>query len=517
VPPLEPRLVTLLGLVALALFFESYDISMLTSALSFIARDLAIAEGDLGEVLAVIRLGSLPALLVVPFTDRIGRRRVFLATVVGSAVATVATAFVQTATQFIAVQMVTRVFMVAGAAAAVVIVTEEFPAEHRGWGIGMLGALAACGHGLGAILFSQVNALPWGWRTLYVVGVVPLLLVPLLRREVRETHRFARHREARAAPDGVRGWLRPLVDLARTHPGRALLLALAAFLFAVGESPVYQFTGYFTLTVHGWSPAEYAAMVLGGGAIGIIGNVVAGRLGDRLGRRLVGAVFLAVLPAAAWLLYRGPGWAVPLGFTSFVFCETAGLVVVRALSTELFPTSHRATAAGWVSFVMTIGWAAGLAIVGAGTQAPGDMARMTSWLSLVVALGGLVLLLLPETRRRELEAISEEHEDVARGAALLGESIGGPLPAVVELPIEDALDLHPFAPAEVPSVVASYVEAAHDAGFDEVRIIHGRGRGVQRERVRRVLGAHPLVVEARDAPPERGGWGATVVRLKGRG
>jgi dsDNA-specific endonuclease/ATPase MutS2 len=84
----------------------------------------------------------------------------------------------------------------------------------------------------------------------------------------------------------------------------------------------------------------------------------------------------------------------------------------------------------------------------------------------------------------------------------------------VEIPIEDALDLHPFRPAEIPSVVESYLEAAEEAGFAEVRLIHGRGRGVQRTRVRSVLAKHPLVVEFRDATPERGGPGATVARLR---
>jgi len=86
-------------------------------------------------------------------------------------------------------------------------------------------------------------------------------------------------------------------------------------------------------------------------------------------------------------------------------------------------------------------------------------------------------------------------------------------PAVV-VPIEDAIDLHPFAPAEIPSVVESYLEAAHEAGFTEVRLIHGRGRGVQRARVRQLLAGHPLVASYRDAGPERGGLGATIVWLR---
>jgi hypothetical protein len=89
-----------------------------------------------------------------------------------------------------------------------------------------------------------------------------------------------------------------------------------------------------------------------------------------------------------------------------------------------------------------------------------------------------------------------------------------PLPETVHVPIEDAIDLHFFAPADVPSVVEAYLEAAADAGFGEVRVIHGRGKGVQRRRVQRLLAGHPLVARFADAPPERGGTGATLVWLR---
>lgn len=87
----------------------------------------------------------------------------------------------------------------------------------------------------------------------------------------------------------------------------------------------------------------------------------------------------------------------------------------------------------------------------------------------------------------------------------------------VRLPIEDSIDLHAFAPRDVRDVVDAYLEAAQDAGFREVRIVHGRGIGVQRESVRSLLARHPRVEAFADAPPERGGWGATVVRLRSRG
>ena len=81
----------------------------------------------------------------------------------------------------------------------------------------------------------------------------------------------------------------------------------------------------------------------------------------------------------------------------------------------------------------------------------------------------------------------------------------------VEVPIEMALDLHAFAARDILSVVEAYLEAAHDAGHQQVRLIHGRGVGVQRAAVQRLLAGHPLVVRYWDAPVSA--LGATVVEL----
>lgn len=80
------------------------------------------------------------------------------------------------------------------------------------------------------------------------------------------------------------------------------------------------------------------------------------------------------------------------------------------------------------------------------------------------------------------------------------------------IPIEDRLDLHPFAPRDIKSVVEEYVNAAHEAGLREVRLIHGRGKGVQRGIVQQALERHPLVTEFWDASETH--LGATVARLR---
>jgi dsDNA-specific endonuclease/ATPase MutS2 len=94
------------------------------------------------------------------------------------------------------------------------------------------------------------------------------------------------------------------------------------------------------------------------------------------------------------------------------------------------------------------------------------------------------------------------------------EDAGFPGSEPVELPIADVLDLHSFRPPEVPDVVREYLDAAWEAGFRALRIVHGKGIGAQRQTVRTLLSRDPRVVDFGDAPPEAGGWGATWVKLR---
>lgn len=89
-----------------------------------------------------------------------------------------------------------------------------------------------------------------------------------------------------------------------------------------------------------------------------------------------------------------------------------------------------------------------------------------------------------------------------------------PFPDIVVIEFQDAIDLHSIPPRQVRAVVEDYLEEAHRRGARCVRIIHGKGVGVQREMVRSILARTPNVVDFRDAPAEAGGWGATVVTLR---
>ena len=84
----------------------------------------------------------------------------------------------------------------------------------------------------------------------------------------------------------------------------------------------------------------------------------------------------------------------------------------------------------------------------------------------------------------------------------------------IRIPITDLFDLHTVPPRDVRTIVDAYLDEAHEMGFKALRIIHGKGIGVQRETVRKVLAGKPYVKAFRDAPAEAGSWGATIVDLE---
>jgi dsDNA-specific endonuclease/ATPase MutS2 len=87
----------------------------------------------------------------------------------------------------------------------------------------------------------------------------------------------------------------------------------------------------------------------------------------------------------------------------------------------------------------------------------------------------------------------------------------------IHIPIEDVIDLHTFRPQDLAPLIEDYIEACVQAGFPSVRIIHGKGKGIQKQRVHALLRRNPFVRSFHDAPLDAGGWGATLVELSSAG
>ncbi len=408
-PPLTERQWRMLGLVAAVSFFETYDMFLIALNLKQIQAGLAIDESSLGTMVAFIRSGALLALFIVPFADRLGRRRVLLATIMGYTVTTALTALSPNAETFVALQFMARIFAVAEGLLATVVIVEEFPPEHRAWGIGAAAAIQACGAGFAAVMFGFVDILPFGWRALYAIGVIPLCFIAYWRRMLPETGQF-KHLEQLRAQQGVStSVFANIWRAAREHPRTFAVLAGTFFFLNMAGSSAGTFSPKYLQDVHGWAPSQVATLTFIGGALAIIGNPVSGWLSDRFGRRPTGALFGLGYCVAVLAFYSIGGLFLPVIWIAVTFFSMGGDVTLSTYRAELFPTSMRSSAAGATNLASVSGGIVGLLLVSALFSFAGstwNAILIVASLSVLVPLS--IWFLFPETAGRSLDEIAPE-------------------------------------------------------------------------------------------------------------
>lgn len=405
-PPFTPRQWRVFAISTTAGFFDSYDGALLSLALAQIQRGLGVAEARLGDMLSAIRLGYLASLLISPLADVFGRRRLLLYTIVGYTAFTGLSALAPRERSFIASQFLARAFSGAEATVSLVILAEEVDAAVRGWAIGLQGALAISGYGLAAMVFALINVIPYGWRGLYALALLPLALIVPLRRVLPESKRFAAESLSGIRPTRV---LEPLAALFRVYPGRLLAVVVVSFLNAMGASPATFFFPKYLQEAHRWSPAQVSSLVVFGGALGILGSVVGGRVSDRRGRRATGALFMFLGPLLTVWMYTTRSNVVVCVWIVRLFFDTAAGTIMSAYSAELFPTSHRSAAASAQIVAATTGGALGLFLEGVLYGIARSHWNAIRALAVFWAIASVVMYLsYPETAGQELEAISPE-------------------------------------------------------------------------------------------------------------
>ncbi len=404
-PPLTRREWRVFGIAATAGFFDNYDVALLSLALRQIQRGLEIADANLGAILSVVRLGHLLSLAIAPMADAVGRRRLLLYTIFGYTLFTGLSAVAPGPKSFVAAQFMARAFTGAEGVVALVILAEEVRAGVRGWMIGLLGALVASGYGLAAIAFAFIHSIPYGWRGLYTLSLLPLLLIAPLRRLLPESRRFERDhlKEVRR----IR-LIEPVADLFRYSRRRLAMLVGTGFLYSVSNNPGSYLFAKYLQEAHRWTPGQVSSMVFFGGAVGIIGNIFAGRLSDRFGRRTMGALFTLLGPLfTIWMYATGTNSVIP-AWVLRLFFDSAAVTIINAYATELFPTSYRASAGSALTVASTLGGASGLMLE---AILYGILASHWSSICWLTAFGMMAPIIIygffPETAGRELEATSQ--------------------------------------------------------------------------------------------------------------
>ncbi|HLH75469.1 MAG TPA: MFS transporter [Candidatus Binataceae bacterium] len=399
---LDARQKLIFALVVSAGFFENYDRALLSLAIEQIQSGLRIANRDLGTMLSLIRLGYLLALPIASLADRLGRRRLLIHTVLFYTLATAASALAPDARTFVAFQFVARGFSAAEAAIALVVVAEEIDAAARGSALGWLGALSTCGYGLAALVFALINWMPFGWRGLYALALLPLALLIVLRRWLPETHRFADLQVARGA-----AWLSPWRGLMRAPRARLGALLAITFLVYLGGAPASMLSFKYLEDVHHWSPTQISSMVIVAGAFGLLGNIVIGTYSDRWGRRRSTALCLLLAPLLMLGFLHSAGAPMVVAWAAELFFDTASVTLLNTYATELFDTPRRATATSAMTVAATLGAALGLwgeSLLYTVTTSHWSAISLLTIVWLLTPLG--VLLWLPETAGKQLEELA---------------------------------------------------------------------------------------------------------------
>jgi len=400
---------SVLVLTCLSSLGSFYTMAVTGFALPQIQRGLAIPEAEIGSLFALLRAGTLLSLGLAVLADRMGRRRLLIASVAGCALCNLATAFAPSGAAFAWLQLGARCFLGGQILLAGVVVSEELSAANRGWGLGVLTAVGAMGGALTLLAFAFVDQLPYGWRSLFALGSFGLLCVPLLWRELRETGRFLDGGER--TPEGPEGppSAPPLGDLVRLHGARLAALVGVVAPVAVIIEPGSTFVSKHLQDGLGYSPGQVGLWLAGCGAAAPLGNLLAGRLSDRFGRKPVAILVSLLLSAGVALFYRGSGFGlVALGLALVFLCVGGLMVLHTALATELFPTAFRSTAAGVREAVATVGASLGLWLLTWLYATTGSHPVSITWVLVLTPISPLILLFVPETARRELEEIAPE-------------------------------------------------------------------------------------------------------------
>jgi len=416
-PPREvgPEAWRALAAAFLGWMLDGMDIMLYAFALTAIRGEFGLSAAAVGALASVTLVTSAAGGAVAGYlADRFGRARVLVVSILVYSVFTAATATAGSVAALALWRALVGFGLGAEWSAGSVLVAETWPSRHRGKAIGFVQSGWAIGYLLAAALAALV--LPrWGWRTLFVLGVLPALVTVWIRRRVAEPEiwRRARARPAGATAGEAAGGgptLRATAGMLARPPLRRLALAATALATVL----LFAYWGLFT-----WMPTFLASPVSEGGAgLGIVRSsawIVAMQIGAFLGYNLFGVIADRVGRRPAFILFVG-GAALVVPVYGLMAQRPAALLALGplvgflghgyfslfgAMLAELFPSAIRATAQGACYNIGRAASALAPFAIGAAADRMGYGAALALTSGFYIAGLGLVFL-LPETRGRDL-------------------------------------------------------------------------------------------------------------------
>lgn len=389
--------------LSVATFFEGYDLFALAQILPNLRADLGLSTEYAGVLISIVSVGNVLAYFVVDRADRWGRRRVLTITIVGYTLFSLLTAFATDAWTFAACQLVARIFLLGEYAVAMVYAAEEYPADRRGMVIGVIQGCASLGAITCAIAVPFLLQTPLGWRSVYLVGTVPLVIIAFARRNLRETERFARDAADGGARDSSFGRI-----LRTPYRGRVLQMAAIWALTLFCTQNAVTFWKEFAIAERGMSDAQVGSALAVASLASLPLLFFVGKALDVLGRRVGAAIAFSIAALGVLGSYTLESeTALTVALVLGIFGTGSVLPVLNTYTAELFPTELRSEAFAWSNNL--IGRTAYLAsplVLGFAATSFGWGPTLAATAVFPLLALALILAFLPETVGRELEETS---------------------------------------------------------------------------------------------------------------
>ncbi len=395
----------LLIFLSVATFFEGYDFLALAQILPQLKTEMNLSDGGIGILNAVVNAGAVAAFLLVRKADRWGRRRVLTVTIAGYTLFTLFSGFAPNVWVFAPLQFFARMFLIAEWATSMVYAAEEFPESKRATIIGVIQGFSSLGGIVCAGVVPLLLKTPYGWRTVYFIGVIPLLLLAFARRNLKETKRFEALKASRAPKETsfYRIWK-------TAYRKRLLIVASVWALTYACTQNVVTYWKMFAMNNRGFTDADVGLAIAIAAVAAMPLVFAAGKLLDVMGRHRGSALIFTCSIGATIGAYTLTGfWPLTFALVFAIFGVSGVLPVLNAYTNELFPTDLRGDAYAWSNNLLgRVGYVGGPALVGFAAQHfDGDYGRAVS-VTAVFLVGALLVILtmLPETKGKGLEETS---------------------------------------------------------------------------------------------------------------
>lgn len=395
-PPeqLDARAATVLGTLSAVAIIFGYLNTLFSQTVAFAADEFHASNSAQGAAGAAVRFGALLSLVLIAAADRRGRRSILLLCTAAGCVLSATGALAPSLAWLAASQTVARAFSAALLVVALILAAEEMPAGARAYAISLLALFSGLGAGICVLSLRLADIGTRGWRLLFVLPLLGVLVVRGLARNLPESRRYAAaHAEAPVAGHGRRLWL----------------LAVSGFLYNLFVAPDSQFVNRFLRHERHYSGGAIGILSVGVGTPGAVGVAIGGKLADQRGRRVLAAFSVSVGTALGVVFYFASGVGLWIwGFLATIVSDAA-VPALFVFGPELFPTSLRGRANGVINVVSLVGSAVGLAVAGALADQFGRVGPAMAVLAVgPVLLGVLLLVAYPETAGRELEELNPE-------------------------------------------------------------------------------------------------------------